>query len=115
MQLLPSSHNVRALPGHVAARDDRALAAADDAALARAERNEEIEDDVEFDDIELTPEAKAVISAALRCGRIEDVYEVFNTLVAARNAEVARRIAAADREDAREAARRGFSIVRAEA
>ncbi|WP_333986157.1 hypothetical protein [Burkholderia orbicola] len=75
---------------------DRRQAAADDAALTRDERNEEIVDGVTFDRLEISTTDCAVIDAALARGRIEDVYTVWGILVAARAAEIARRIAAAD-------------------
>ncbi|WP_186069111.1 hypothetical protein [Burkholderia gladioli] len=89
----------RQLAGCVEALRDAEQAAADDAALARAERNEQIEDSVSFDRYDVTPEAGAVIDAALRAGRLEDVYEVFNTLLAARAATVKRLIAEADQRE----------------
>ncbi|MDN7494868.1 hypothetical protein QZM89_06700 [Burkholderia gladioli] len=87
------------LTGCVEALRDAEQAAADDAALAREERNEQIEDSVSFDHYDVTPEAGAVIDAALRAGRLEDVYEVFNTLLAARAATVKRLIAEADQRE----------------
>ncbi|MDN7803139.1 hypothetical protein [Burkholderia gladioli] len=89
----------RQLAGYVEAQLDAEQAAADDAALAREERNEQIEDSVSFDRYDVTPEAGAVIDAALRAGRLEDVYEVFNTLLAAREATVKRLIAEADQRE----------------
>ncbi|PRE82373.1 hypothetical protein [Burkholderia gladioli] len=89
----------RQLAGYVEAQFDAEQAAADDAALAREERNEQIEDSVSFDRYDVTPEAGAVIDAALRAGRLEDVYEVFNTLLAAREATVKRLIAEADQRE----------------
>ncbi|WP_244109354.1 hypothetical protein [Burkholderia anthina] len=76
---------------------DREQAAADDAALARDERNEEIADGVTFDALEISTTDCAVIDAALARGHIEDVYAVWSILIAARDAEIASRIAAADR------------------
>ncbi|WP_369067453.1 hypothetical protein [Burkholderia gladioli] len=89
----------RQLAGYVEALRDAEQTAADDAALAREERNEQIEDSVSFDRYDVTPEAGAVIDAALRAGRLEDVYEVFNTLLAAREATVKRLIAEADQRE----------------
>ncbi|MDC6130803.1 hypothetical protein [Burkholderia gladioli] len=89
----------RQLAGYVEALRDSEQTAADDAALAREERNEQIEDSVSFDRYDVTPEAGAVIDAALRAGRLEDVYEVFNTLLAAREATVKRLIAEADQRE----------------
>ncbi|WP_186163395.1 hypothetical protein [Burkholderia gladioli] len=89
----------RQLASYVEAQRDAEQAAADDAALAREERNEQIEDSVSFDRYDVTPEAGAVIDAALRAGRLEDVYEVFNTLLAAREATVKRLIAEADQRE----------------
>ena len=88
--------SVRTLPARKDASADRQQAAADDAALARDERNEEIADGVTFDRLEISTTDCAVIDAALARGRIEDVYTVWGILVAARAAEIARRIAAAD-------------------
>ncbi|MGG2044084.1 hypothetical protein [Burkholderia gladioli] len=51
----------RQLAGYVEAQLDAEQAAADDAALAREERNEQIEDSVSFDRYDVTPEAGAVI------------------------------------------------------
>ncbi|OXJ16611.1 hypothetical protein [Burkholderia sp. HI2500] len=95
----PNNHqvgNVRTLPSRMDAIADRRQSAADDAALTRDERNEEIADGVTFDRLEISTTDCAVIDAALARGRIEDVYTVWGTLVAARAAEIARRIAAAD-------------------
>lgn len=89
--------NVRTLPSRMDAIADRRQAAADDTALARDERNEEIADGVTFDALEISTIDCAVIDAALARGRIEDVYAVWGILIAARDAEIARRIAAADR------------------
>ncbi|HGL5074116.1 TPA: hypothetical protein ACKFHZ_001962 [Burkholderia multivorans] len=91
--------NVRTLPARKDANVDRQQAAADDAALARDERNEEIAEHVTFDKLEISTTDCAVIDAALARGRIEDVYAVWGILVAARAAEIARRIAAADLAD----------------
>ncbi len=88
--------NVRTLPARKDASADRQQAASDDAALARDERNEEIAECVTFDKLEISTTDCAVIDAALARGRIEDVYAVWGILVAARAAEIARRIAAAD-------------------
>lgn len=88
--------NVRTLPARKDASAERQQAAADDAALARDERNEEIAEGVTFDALEISTTDCAVIDAALARGRIEDVYAVWGILVAARAAEIARRIAAAD-------------------
>ncbi|VWB83162.1 hypothetical protein BLA13014_03835 [Burkholderia aenigmatica] len=96
----PNNHqvgNVRTLPSRMDALADRRQAAADDAALARDERNEEIADGVTFDALEISTIDCAVIDAALARGRLEDVYAVWGVLIAARAAEIARRIAAADR------------------
>ncbi|HDR9029920.1 TPA: hypothetical protein QDB14_004142 [Burkholderia vietnamiensis] len=95
-QLHLTISNVRSLPARVDSLDDRLQAAADDAALARQERNAEIADGVTFDAIEISATDCALIDAALARGRIEDVYAVWNILVAARDAEIARRIAAPD-------------------
>ncbi|NIF70987.1 hypothetical protein F3J16_12435 [Burkholderia sp. Ap-962] len=98
--------NPRQLAARVDALRDAEQAAADDAVLAREERDEQIEDSVSFDQYDVTPEAGAVIDAALRAGRLEDVYEVFNTLLLAREATVKRLIAEADRLEASPAAPR---------
>ncbi len=89
--------NVRTLPARLETLADREQAAADDASLARDERNEEIADGVTFDVLEISTTDCAVIDAALARGHIEDVYAVWGILVAARAAEITRRIAAADR------------------
>ncbi|WP_334016386.1 hypothetical protein [Burkholderia cepacia] len=88
--------NVRTLPARKDASAERQQAAADDAALARDERNEEIAERVTFDKLDISTTDCAVIDAALARGHIEDVYAVWGILVAARAAEIARRIAAAD-------------------
>lgn len=95
----PNNHqvgNVRTLPSRMDAIADCRQAAADEAALARDERNEEIADGVTFDALEISTTDCAVIDAALARGHIEDVYAVWGILIAARAAEIARRIAAAD-------------------
>ncbi|WP_233634618.1 hypothetical protein [Burkholderia cenocepacia] len=76
---------------------DRRQAAADDAALARDERNEAIAERVTFDVLPFSADQIAVLDAALRRGYIEDVYEVWNVCQAVLKSEIARRIAAADR------------------
>ncbi|AYQ40090.1 MULTISPECIES: hypothetical protein [Burkholderia cepacia complex] len=91
--------NVRTLPARKDASAERQQAAADDAALARDERNEEIAERVTFDKLEISTTDCAVIDAALARGHIEDVYAVWGILVAARAAEIARRIASADLAD----------------
>ncbi|MCW3641802.1 hypothetical protein K6Y74_01025 [Burkholderia cenocepacia] len=88
--------NVRTLPARKDANAERQQAASDDAALARDERNEEIAERVTFDKLEISTTDCGVIDAALARGQIEDVYAVWGILVAARAAEIARRIAAAD-------------------
>ncbi|MBU9317242.1 hypothetical protein KTD09_20540 [Burkholderia multivorans] len=90
------NHNVRALPARVDQHVDQLQAAADDAALARDERNEAIADGVTFDVLPFSTEQIAVLDAALRRGRLEDVYEVWNVCKAALDAEIAQRIADAD-------------------
>ncbi|HDR9135949.1 TPA: hypothetical protein QDB11_000556 [Burkholderia vietnamiensis] len=92
----PHHHNVRALPALVDRHADQLQAAADDAALARDERNEAIAERVTFDVLPFSTEQIAVLDAALRRGRIEDVYEVWNICQDVLKAEIARRIAAAD-------------------
>ncbi len=95
----PNSHqagNVRMLPSRMDALADRKQAAADDAALARDERNEAIAERVTFDVLPFSADQIAVIDAALRRGYIEDVYEVWNTCQDVLKSEIARRIAAAD-------------------
>lgn len=94
-------HNVRALPALIDRHADQLQAAADDAALARDERNEAIADGVTFDVLPFSTDQIAVLDAALRRGRIEDVYEVWNTCQNVLKAEIARRIAAADRCESR--------------
>ncbi|WP_261524054.1 hypothetical protein [Burkholderia multivorans] len=95
---IPRIHhsNVRALPALVDRHADQLQAAADDAALERDERNEAIADGVTFDVLPFSTEQIAVLDAALRRGRIEDVYEVWNVCKAALDAEIAQRIADAD-------------------
>ncbi|MCA8177479.1 hypothetical protein LGM48_24470 [Burkholderia multivorans] len=95
---IPRFHhsNVRALPALVDRHADQLQAAADDEALARDERNEAIADGVTFDVLPFSTEQIAVLDAALRRGRIEDVYEVWNVCKAVLDAEIKRRIAEAD-------------------
>ncbi|MBU9552466.1 hypothetical protein KTE50_28425 [Burkholderia multivorans] len=90
------NHNVRYLPARVEQCADQLQAAADDAALERDERNEAIADGVTFDVLPFSTEQIAVLDAALRRGRIEDVYEVWNVCKATLDAEIKRRIAEAD-------------------
>ncbi|NDV73006.1 hypothetical protein [Burkholderia cenocepacia] len=95
----PNNHqvgNVRTLPSRMDAIADRRQAAADDAALARDERNEAIAERVTFDVLPFAADQIAVLDAALRRGYIEDVYEVWNVCQDVLKAEIARRIAAAD-------------------
>ncbi|MCA8242863.1 hypothetical protein [Burkholderia sp. AU32262] len=92
----PHRHNIRTLPVRVDRHADQLQAAADDAALERDERNEAIADAVTFDVLPFSTEQIAVLDAALRRGRIEDVYEVWNVCKAALDAEIAQRIADAD-------------------
>ncbi|KWE70527.1 hypothetical protein WL77_12040 [Burkholderia ubonensis] len=89
-------HNLRVLAARVEQRADQLQAAADDAALARDERNEAIAEGVTFDVLPFSTEQIAVLDAALRRGRIEDVYEVWSTCHDVLKAEITRRIAAAD-------------------
>ncbi|HEP6427761.1 hypothetical protein [Burkholderia cenocepacia] len=95
---IPRIHhsNVRALPALIDRHADQLQAAADDDALARDERNEAIADGVTFDVLPFSTEQIAVLDAALRRGRIEDVYEVWNICKAALDAEIAQRISDAD-------------------
>ncbi|WP_175908318.1 hypothetical protein [Burkholderia sp. BCC1640] len=95
---IPRIHhgNARALPALVDRHADQLQAAADDEALVRDERNEAIADGVTFDVLPFSIEQIAVLDAALRRGRIEDVYEVWNVCKAVLDAEVAQRIADAD-------------------
>ncbi|MEN8511982.1 hypothetical protein [Burkholderia sp. RS02] len=88
--------NVRQLPALVDRQSDQLQATADDAALARDERNEQIADGVTFDVLPFSTEQIAVLDAALRRGRIEDVYEVWNICKDVLAAETKRRIAEAD-------------------
>ncbi|MCG0577271.1 hypothetical protein L6Q82_04880 [Burkholderia cenocepacia] len=92
----PLHRNIRTLPALVDRHADQLQAAADDAALARDERNEAIAERVTFDVLPFSTEQIAVLDAALRRGYIEDVYEVWNTCQDVLKAEIARRIAAAD-------------------
>ncbi|MDN7895849.1 hypothetical protein QZM82_06530 [Burkholderia cepacia] len=92
----PYHTNVRTLPARVDRQGDRLQAAADDEALARDERNEAIADGVTFDALPFSTEQIALLDAALRRGRIEDVYEVWNVCKDVLAAEIERRIAAAD-------------------
>ncbi|WP_244099737.1 hypothetical protein [Burkholderia ambifaria] len=87
---------MRALPALLDRHTDQLQAADDDAALARDERNEAIADAVTFDVLPFSAEQIAVLDAALRRGRIEDVYEVWNVCKAVLDAEIAQRIADAD-------------------
>ncbi|KVN18055.1 MULTISPECIES: hypothetical protein [unclassified Burkholderia] len=89
-------HNLLVLAARVEQRADQLQAAADDAALARDERNEAIAERVTFDVLPFSTEQIAVLDAALRRGQIEDVYEVWNICTAALDDEIARRIADAD-------------------
>ncbi|MCW3503218.1 hypothetical protein [Burkholderia cenocepacia] len=93
----PLHHNVRTLPALVDRHADQLQAADDDAALARDERNEAIADGVTFDVLPFSAEQVAVLDAALRRGYIEDVYEVWSVCKAVLDAEIAQRIADADR------------------
>ena len=93
--------NIRALAARIDCRADQLQAATDDAALARSERNDEIADGVTFDTLQISTTDCAVIDAALARGHIEDVYAVWNILVDARKAEIARRIADADVAESR--------------
>ncbi|MBN3744643.1 hypothetical protein G3N96_04230 [Burkholderia sp. Se-20373] len=88
--------NIRQLPARIDRRTDQLQAAADDAALARDERNEAIADAITFDVLPFSIEQVAVLDAALRRGYIEDVYEVWNVCKDALAAEIKRRIAEAD-------------------
>ena len=92
----PHHRNVRTLPARVDRQVDQLQAAADDAALARDERNEAIAERVTFDVLPFSAEQIAVLDAALRRGYIEDVYEVWNVCKDVLAAEIERRIAAAD-------------------
>lgn len=92
----PLHHTVRTLPALVDRHADQLQAAADDAALARDERNEAIADGVTFDVLPFSAEQVAVLDAALRRGYIEDVYEVWSICKAVLDAEIAQRIADAD-------------------
>lgn len=96
MSILRTHHNVCTLPTRVDRHIDQLQSATDDAALERDERNESIAEGVTFDKLEISTTDCAVIDAALARGRLEDVYAVWGILVAARAAEIARRIAAAD-------------------
>ncbi|KVN30728.1 hypothetical protein WJ63_08085 [Burkholderia pyrrocinia] len=89
-------HNVRRLPARVDQQSDQRQAVADDAAIARSERNDEVADGVTFDALPIS-----TTDAALARGRLEDVYGVWNILVAARKAEIARRVAASDIAESR--------------
>ncbi|MDN8071381.1 hypothetical protein [Burkholderia vietnamiensis] len=94
----PRTHynNVRKLPARVDRRADHLQAAADEAALERDERNEAIAEGVTFAVLPFSSEQIAVLDAALRRGRIEDVYEVWNVCKDVLAAEIKRRIAEAD-------------------
>lgn len=89
-------HNLRVLPARAEQHADQLQAAADDAALARDERNEAIAERVTFDVLPFSAEQIAVLDAALRRGYIEDVYEVWNVCKDVLAAEIKRRIAEAD-------------------
>ncbi|MBR8443259.1 hypothetical protein KDW23_00930 [Burkholderia cenocepacia] len=88
--------NVRTISARKDASAERQQAAADDAALARDERNEEISAHVTFDVLPFSADQIAVLDAALRRGYIEDVYAVWNMCQDVLKAEIGRRIAAAD-------------------
>ncbi|WP_438332885.1 hypothetical protein [Burkholderia pseudomallei] len=90
------NHNVRRLSALVDRQSDQLQAASDDAALARDERNEAIAEGVTFDVLPFSTEQIAVLDAALRRGRIEDVYEVWNVCKDVLTAEIKRRVADAD-------------------
>lgn len=92
----PHHNNVRTLPARIDRRADQLQAAADDAALARDERNEAIADAITFDVLPFSTEQVAVLDAALRRGYIEDVYEVWNVCKDVLAAEIKRRVADAD-------------------
>ena len=92
----PHHRNVRTLPARVDRQVDQLQAAADDAVLARDERNEAIAERVTFDVLPFSAEQIAVLDAALRRGYIEDVYEVWNVCKDVLAAEIKRRIAEAD-------------------
>ncbi|MGI0509076.1 hypothetical protein ABY44_39270 [Burkholderia sp. ZZQ-2] len=89
-------HNLRVLPARAEQHADQLQAAADDAALARDERNEAIADAVTFDVLPFSTEQIALLDAALRRGYIEDVYEVWNVCKNVLAAEIKRRVADAD-------------------
>ncbi|OXJ20283.1 hypothetical protein [Burkholderia sp. AU6039] len=93
---LPHHNNVRILPARIDRRADQLQATADDAALARDERNEAIADAITFDVLPFSVEQIAVLDAALRRGYIEDVYEVWNVCKDVLAAEIKRRVADAD-------------------
>ncbi|WP_232434996.1 hypothetical protein [Burkholderia ubonensis] len=67
--------NIRALAARIECRADQLQAAADDAALARDERNEALADGVTFDTFQISTTDCAVIDAALARGRLEDVTQ----------------------------------------
>ncbi|AIO47708.1 hypothetical protein DM44_3147 [Burkholderia cepacia] len=92
----PLHHNVRTLPALVDRHADQLQAAADDAALERDERNEAIAEGVTFDVLPFSAEQIAVIDAALRRGWIEDREIFWSICQDVLEAEIARRIAAAD-------------------
>ncbi|HIH2617905.1 TPA: hypothetical protein ACYLK9_003135 [Burkholderia cenocepacia] len=92
----PLHRNIRTLPALVDRHADQLQAAADDAALARDERNEAIAERVTFDVLPFSTEQIAVLDAALRRARIEDVYEVWSVCKAVLDAEISQRIADAD-------------------
>ncbi|MCA8120466.1 hypothetical protein LGN07_17225 [Burkholderia cepacia] len=89
-------HNLRVLAARAEQHVDQLQAAADDAALARDERNEAIAERVTFDVLPFSTEQIAALDAALRRGYIEDVYEVWNVCKDVLAAEIKRRITAAD-------------------
>ncbi|KVM65410.1 hypothetical protein WJ59_17355 [Burkholderia gladioli] len=108
MLSLNLSHgNIHQLPIRADSHYDALQAKADEAEFARNERNDRIDDALTFDAYDVSPEAGALIDAALCGGRIEDLYVVFDTLRAARTATLRRLIAEADHEEAREVVRRG--------
>lgn len=98
--LAPATENARQF------WSDRQEQQFNDAADALAERNEAIAETVTFDVLPFTTEQIAQLDAALRRGWLEDIALVWEICTGTLHAEIARRIAEADRAEAAPAAPR---------
>ncbi|WP_186214207.1 hypothetical protein [Burkholderia gladioli] len=78
---------------------DRAHQQFDDATDALAERNEAIDEAVTFDLLPFSTEQLAQLDAALRRGWLEDIALLWEICSGTLRAEIARRIAEADRAE----------------